>query len=180
MDAVFDSSGNVAGNSGGNRLTAWTGQGLANLLAPSTSGIASAGSLLPDSSALGQAVRRNLSFSYPSAKVVDYARIAEEANNRPSNGTAGGLAEANYQKNLLNNAKRWLDSVNSNGDFKNAYLQGIASGNAMGGINAAKRNYDTAASSLSSLTDDEKAWLASQGVNVQSEYPAFSHPWFQV
>lgn len=170
-DAIFDSSGNVA-NSGG-RLTAWTGQGLANLLAPSTSGITSAGSLLPDSSALGKAVRRNLSFSYPEAKVVDYARIAEEANNRSNNGPAGGLAEANYQRNLLNNAKQWLDSVNNNGDFTKMYLQGILGGSPIGGIAVAKKNYDTAVNNLTNLTADEKAWLASQGVNVQSKYPAF-------
>ena len=75
---------------------------------------------------------------------------------------------------MLNNAKQWLDSVNNNGDFTKMYLQGILGGSPIGGIAAAKRNYDTAVSSLNNLTADEKAWLASQGVNVQSKYPAFS------
>jgi hypothetical protein len=175
MDAIFDSSGNVSGNSGGNRLTAWTGQGLANLLAPSSSGIASAGSLLPDTSAMGKAMRNGLSYSYPDSKVVDYAKIAEDINARSNNRSGdAGLAEAAYQSNLLSNVKKWINDINTSGDRENvlgaAYNNGVYG---LGGLAVARRNYDTAKAGLDGLTADEKAWLAAQGVNIPSKYPSF-------
>ncbi len=175
MDAVFDSSGNVAGSSGGNRLTAWTGQGLANLLAPSTSGIVSAGSLLPDSSALGQAVRRNLSFSYPEARAVDYARIAEEAN-RSNNGAAGGLAEEAYQKNLLRRANEAINQVNNNGGANDLYGQyGLDNDGLRRSRLQALTNYNNSKSVLEGLSQNEKAWLSAQGVKLPTEYKEFQY-----
>lgn len=138
MDAVFDSSGNVSGNSGGNRLTAWSGQGLANLLAPTTSGITSAGSLLPDSSALGQAVRRSnrYSYSYPEAKNVDYAKIAQEAADRAAATKArsvadpwnGGYGATRQQINAYNSTMSLADRLGLNNEQAQTIYDNIMAG----------------------------------------------------
>lgn len=81
-DAIFDSNGNVSGGAGP-RISAWSGagQGIANLLAPSTSGISDVPSLLPADSEMGRAMRQTTRYSYPQ-NINNYAKIMANADAR--------------------------------------------------------------------------------------------------
>lgn len=93
-DAIFDSSGNVNGGNGGRRISAWSGagQGIANLLAPSTSGISDVPSLLPADSEMGRAMRQTTRYSYPQ-NINNYDRIVQAANERVAQAQANRAIE---------------------------------------------------------------------------------------
>jgi hypothetical protein len=164
---IFGSSGNVLAGYGSSP-TAWSG-GMGTIDGPS--------SYNPYKTFKTTGQGRITGMSFPETTRVDYAKIAEEANkaaNGGYNGSAGGLAEANYQKNLLENAKKWVNDINTSGDLNNSWKQAYRAGNyGLGGASLARHNYDTAKAGLDGLTADEKAWLATQGVTVPSKYPEF-------
>lgn len=165
-DAIFNSTGDVNGGSG-RIASAWLGPGAS--AAPTMANILSAAGITPT-----QTVERHLpTYTYNKPAPVDYQAIAAQAR-ADAQSILGGLAEANYQRNLLENAKKWVNDINTSGDLNNSWKQAYRAGNyGLGGLALARHNYDTAKAGLDGLTANEKAWLASQGVNVPSKYPAF-------
>ena len=109
-DAIFDASGNVAGNGGGG-LQAWSGAGaLASILPSATSGISTTlpALFLSDGdgdSELSKATRATPRYTYPEAKRVDYGALAAQAaaaKNQNTNWDGGDIADLQNKLDAYN------------------------------------------------------------------------------
>lgn len=105
-DAIFDASGNVAGNGGG--LQAWSGAGaLASILPSATSGIStSLPALLSGDNELTRTARSLPRYTYPEAKRIDYAALAEQiaAKNSSTSWDGGDIGDLARKLNAYNTA----------------------------------------------------------------------------